>query len=196
VRARRFAVHGGSLRVALHTNSKSALLYSASDIEVLDAAALEAHPFLRRLGPDILDPALTWQAIALRLNGPRFRGRSLASLYLDQSFLAGIGNYLRSETLYFAGIAYRRRDVDMSRADRERLARQTLAVARRSYRTRGVTNPFARVRNRKAAGDTSRSAHRFAVFARDDQPCDACGETIRHAEAGSRRIYFCPGCQV
>lgn len=139
---------GRSLRVALHTTSNSALLYSATEIEVLDAAELEAHVFLRRLEPDILDPELTWKALASRLNEPRFRARSLASLYLDQSFLAGIGNYLRSEILYFAGIAHRRRPVDMSHSERQRLARQTLAVARRSYRTRGITNPASRVRNR------------------------------------------------
>jgi formamidopyrimidine-DNA glycosylase len=34
-----------------------------------------------------------------------FRGRSLASLLLDQSFLAGLGNYLRSEIRFCAGAA-------------------------------------------------------------------------------------------
>ncbi len=187
---------GRRLRVALHTATKSALLYSATDIEVLDAAGLKTHSFLSRLGPDILDPALTWKAVASRLNKPRFRARSLASLYLDQSFLAGIGNYLRSEILYFAGITHRCRPGDLSRADRQRLARHTIAVAWRSYRTRGITNPESRVRIRKAAGDKSKNAHRFAVFARDGCSCDLCGETIRRTEAGSRRIYFCPGCQA
>ncbi len=184
-----------TLRVALHTAARSALLYSASAIEVLDAAGLAAHPFLSRLGPDILDPELTWQALASRLDDPRFRGRSLAGLYLDQRFVAGIGNYLRSEILHLAGLAYGRRPAELTRAERQRLARQTLAVARRSYRTRGITNPAARVRARRAAGDTERGAHRFAVFARAGRPCDICGETVRRAVAASRRIYFCTGCQ-
>jgi len=187
---------GRSLRVALHTAEHSALLYSASEIEVLDAGGLAAHPFLSRLGPDILDPSLTWQALAARLDAPGFRGRALASLYLDQGFLAGVGNYLRSEILHFAGILPARRPRDLSRAERARLARQTLAVARRSYRTRGITNPPARVRARKAAGEARRGAHRFAVFARDGRPCDACGTLVSRADAGSRRIYVCCGCQV
>ena len=33
---------------------------------------------------------------------PAFRKRSLGSLYLDQRFLAGNGNYLRSEILWAA----------------------------------------------------------------------------------------------
>ncbi len=187
---------GRSLRVALHTAEHSALLYSASEIAVLDAEGLASHPFLARLGPDILDPSLTWQALASRLAAPAFSGRALASLYLDQGFLAGVGNYLRSEILYFAGVHPSRRPRDLSRAERARVARQTLAVARRSYATRGITNPPARVRARKAAGDRGRAAHRFAVFARDGRPCDACGSVVERSVAGSRRIYVCPGCQV
>ena len=40
-----------SLRVALHTARHSALLYSASDIEVLTEEELREHSFLSRLGP-------------------------------------------------------------------------------------------------------------------------------------------------
>ena len=44
-----------SLRVALHTESHSALLYSASEISVLTDRQVAAHPFLSRLGPDVLE---------------------------------------------------------------------------------------------------------------------------------------------
>ena len=86
--------------------------------------------------------------------------------------------------------------MSLSRAERQRLSRQTLAVASRSYRTRGIANPPSRVRARKAAGDTRRSAYRFAVFAREGKACDACGSTIERATAGSRRIYYCANCQT
>lgn len=183
------------LRIALHTRVGSAFLYSATDIEVLDQAAIDNHPFLCRLGPDILDPALTWQALATRLDDPRFRTRSLASLYLDQSFVAGLGNYLRSEILHFAALAHARKAESLSRAERQRLARQTIAIAQRSYRTRGVTNSPARVAARKAAGDVTRARHRFAVFARQGRPCDICGSGIARGQAAGRRIYYCPSCQ-
>ena len=185
-----------SLRVALHTATHSALLYSATDIAVLDQAGVESHVFLRRLGPDILDPKLTGKRVAARLLETRFRRRSLASLYLDQSFIAGIGNYLRSEILHLAGLAYRRRPSDLSQAECQHLARQTLAVSRRAYRTHGITLTPARVRARRLAGDRARSAHRFAVFGRDGRDCDSCGATIVRAEAVTRRIYFCPQCQA
>ncbi|MEQ8235049.1 MAG: endonuclease VIII [Gammaproteobacteria bacterium] len=184
-----------SLRVALHTARGSALLYSASAIELLDDAALGSHRFLARLGPDALSPALDWRTLAARLDAPEFRGRALGSLYLDQRFLAGIGNYLRSEILFFARLAPWRKPRELSRGERGRLARCSLAVTQRAYRTRGVTNPPRRVAALKAAG-ASRSRYRFAVFARDGRPCYDCGTTIERVTMGSRRLYWCPACQA
>ncbi len=88
------------LRVGLHTETHRALLYSASDIEVLTERELERHPFLCRVGPDILDPTLSTDNIVDRLGSAMFRNRALGGLYLDQAFLAGNGNYLRSEILW------------------------------------------------------------------------------------------------
>ena len=47
------------LRAALHTQRSSALLYSASEIDVLDDDGLAAHPYLSRLGLDLLSPTTT-----------------------------------------------------------------------------------------------------------------------------------------
>ena len=57
----------------------------------------EAHPYISKLGPDILDETTSPDDISNRLESPRFNGRSAASPMLDQSFVAGLGNYLRSE---------------------------------------------------------------------------------------------------
>ncbi|MFP3339142.1 DNA-formamidopyrimidine glycosylase family protein, partial [Micrococcus sp. SIMBA_131] len=40
------------LRLALHNEKKSALLYSASDIEVLRDEEVPLHPFIAKVGPD------------------------------------------------------------------------------------------------------------------------------------------------
>jgi endonuclease-8 len=181
-------------RVALHTATHSALLYSASDIEILDAAAEAEHPFLRRVGPDILDPALTPAKIRERLLLPSFRNRSLGSLYLDQSFLAGNGNYLRSEVLWAAGIHPRHKPAALDRDAVEGLARQTLSIARRSYRTRGVTAPAPAVRERRARG-MSFSQYRFQVYDREGMACYACDTTIERLTHSSRSVFVCPGCQ-
>ena len=183
-----------SLRVGLYTGAHDALLYSASSIDVVDEAGLAQHPFLVRLGPDILDAALTAAEVAERLADKQFRHRALGGLLLDQGFLAGNGNYLRSEVLFFSGLCHRLRPADLSAAQRLRLARQILAVAARSYRTGGITNPTRRVAALKRAG-LPRGKLRFAVFGRAGEPCYVCGTAVRRTNVASRRLYFCPVCQ-
>src|SRR5690606_18317681 len=66
-----------SLRVALETGRSAILLYSASDVAMWRSDELDAHPFLSRLGLDVLDPRIDEAAVAARLRDPRFFGRSL-----------------------------------------------------------------------------------------------------------------------
>lgn len=183
-----------SLRVALHTDSHSALLYSASNIDVLDEAGLASHAFLLRLGPDVLDSNLQWQSIVTRLQDRAWCGRSLAALYLEQQFLAGIGNYLRSEILFAARLAPLARPRQVPNGQLGKLARETLRLSQRAYRTAGVTNPPQRVAQLKRAG-AKRSGYRFAVFGREGQRCYECDSIILRATISSRRLYFCPLCQ-
>ncbi|MFK7914441.1 MAG: endonuclease VIII [Pseudomonadales bacterium] len=185
-----------SLRLALHTPDHSALLYSASEIDLLDTDGLAQHPFLARLGPDILAVDLNWKALRERLQDSTFSGRSLAALYLDQSFVAGVGNYLRSEILFYAGLNPWQRPRDLGRAALGKLARTTLTLGRRAYDTGGLTNPPRRVAAlRRAHPKASREALRFAVFGRDGKPCYDCGSVVERREVSARRLYFCPVCQ-
>ncbi|MEM7691443.1 MAG: endonuclease VIII [Pseudomonadota bacterium] len=183
-----------SLRLAIHTPSHSALLYSASDISVWHRDELGLHPFLASIGPDLLSPSLTWQQIRDRLESPEFKGRALGGLYLDQHFLAGSGNYLRSEILFCAGLHPKLRPKDLSRGDRGRLARETLSVTKRSYETGGITlTPKLASTLKKSVKGFER--RRFFVFARDGKPCYRCGAKIQKDSISSRRIYWCPVCQ-
>ena len=182
------------LRLCIDTREHSALLYSASDIGVYDDDGLAAHPYLVRLGPEALDPELAAGAIERRLVSGAFVRRSLAALYLDQSFLAGIGNYLRSEILFVARIDPTLRASDLDRNARRRLARASLAVPRRSYETGGITNSAANVRRLRADGWT-RGKLRHWVFGRAGRSCHVCGADIARVELAGRRLYFCPGCQ-
>lgn len=183
-----------NLRVALHTETHSALLYSATDIAVLTAKELTQHPFLNRVGPDILDASLSAEEVARRLADTKFHRRSLGALYLDQAFLAGNGNYLRSEILYTSGLHPALRPADLEASDLKRLADETLKIARRSYRTRGITMPDSKARELKAQGLT-RGKYRFWVFGRDGRACYRCGTTIERMAVGSRGFFYCPTCQ-
>ncbi len=182
------------LRVRLRTDTHEALLYSASDIAVLDDDQLLEHPFLQRVGPDILDRQLTQTKIIERLNAPAFRHRALGGLYLDQSFLAGNGNYLRSEILFAAGIEPKRKPSQLTEQEQQALARETLRVAWRSYQTGGLTVTPALVAELKSQG-VPRRDHRFYIFDRESKPCRVCGATIERRLMSSRNLFVCPRCQ-
>jgi endonuclease-8 len=182
------------LRLAIHTQKHSALLFSASDISVWKTADIETHPFLQRIGPDILNPDLTWRTVLERLQSRAFSGRALSATYLDQRFLAGLGNYLRSEILFVAGIDPRCKPRDLTRGQLGKLARATLSISQRSYATGGVTLPERQYKALKRQGASFGKA-RFHVFGRAGQPCRLCGSKIERSDANSRRIYICPECQ-
>lgn len=182
------------LRLAIHTRQHSALLYSASEIEVVHNSALDAHPFLGKLGPDLLDPQVTTEQVAARFAGERFRRRGFPALLLDQHFLAGLGNYLRSEALFSAGLHPTLRPADCTPEQLERLADACLTLTRRSYATKGITNAPARVEELKAAG-YKRGDYRWQVFGRADEPCWQYGTPIIRTMLGGRRLYYCPHCQ-
>lgn len=181
-----------SLRVALETARSAILLYSASDVSMWRSDEVESHPFLQGLGPDVLDPALDADTVAERLCAPAFRGRALGGLLLDQGFLAGMGNYLRSEVLFATGLhpAYRPKGLDDGQL--ARLAQALLDIPRLSYATRGIVQADG-MRSDYLA-DTA-DGFRFQVFARAGEPCPACGTAIERMMTGSRRLYLCPRCQ-
>ncbi|MCJ8280856.1 MAG: endonuclease VIII, partial [Rivularia sp. ALOHA_DT_140] len=182
------------LRLAIHNHQKSALLYSASDIEVLNQEQLKIHPFLSRLGPDILDESLNSEQIINRLKDKKFCKKRFTTLFLDQHFLAGNGNYLRSEILFVAKIHPLLRPIDCNQTQLQKLALSVLNLPRQSYQTKGITNNLELVAELKAKG-FKRQEYRHWVFGREGKPCYICSASIIKEITGGRRYYYCPQCQ-
>ena len=183
-----------SIRVLFETSSDAAVLLSATQIALLTADELREQPYLARLGPDVLDESTTVATVRTRLRDPRFARRSLAALLLDQAFLAGLGNYLRSDILHATGLRHVLRPSDLDAATTTRLAKAILALPRQSLRTEGTTNDVRVMRRLEREGVT-RGARRFRVYGREGLPCWFCGTRIRRVDVGGRGIYFCPRCQ-
>jgi endonuclease VIII len=183
-----------SIRVVLQTATHAAVLLSATQIELLTRAELARQPYLAKLGPDVLDRSTTVRTVQARLRKPEFAGRSLGALLLDQAFLAGLGNYLRSDILHVTGLRHSVRPVDLSDAAITALARATLELPRLSLKTGGATNDPALARRLAREGVTP-GARRFRAYAREAQPCWTCGTRIERIDVGGRGIYFCSTCQ-
>lgn len=173
-------------RVRLATAAATAVLYSASDIELWPIAEIESHPFLQRIGPDVLSDGLDAQTVLARLRQPDFARRRLGALLLDQAFLAGLGNYLRAEILWSARLSPERRPADLPAEALAALAGAIVDVPWLSYATRGA---IENVLHHDAAFE-------FHVFKREGAACTRCGTTIRRIADASRPLYFCPACQA
>jgi endonuclease VIII len=183
-----------ALRLALHNGSKSALLYSATDIEIHTPQTLENHSFLCKLGPDILNPNLSVVTVSNRLQSKKFKRRSLGSIYLDQTFLAGLGNYLRSEILHVSGLNPYENPCNLNPNQLYNLALQTLEISKRSYIKKGVTVEPKAAAILKSSGQ-SYSQYRFWVFSREHKPCRVCASPVKKIIHSGRNLFYCESCQ-
>ncbi|PKH20563.1 endonuclease VIII [Enterobacterales bacterium CwR94] len=175
-----------SLRVKLATANNAVLLYSASDIQLLNAQTLATHPFLQRVGPDVLSATLTVDSVKARLLSKPFSRRQFSGLLLDQAFLAGLGNYLRAEILWQAKLLPQHRAQDLDAAQLTALANAIVSLPQLSYQTRGTR------REEQHHG----AQFAFHVFHRHGKPCERCGVLIEKGTVSSRPFFWCPGCQI
>lgn len=179
------------LRLALSTAHRSALLYSASEIDLIEPGELETQPFLARAGLDVLSSRADLDAVCDWISQDKFARRGLGHLLLDQSFLAGVGNYLRSEILFVARLHPAARLADLEDGQRLALARAVHEVMWRSVETGGVTNDPDRVASLRAAGWRRRDYRHF-VFGRAGQACFECSAPVVRIQVSGRRLYLCP----
>jgi len=182
------------LRLAIHTQDQWALLYSASDIDVFNDQQLLEHPFIRKVGKDVLDPETTVDYVIDRLLSSKYLNRQLGGFLTEQSFLAGLGNYLRCEALFVSGILPIKKPAELSQLQIKILAEAILRLPRQSYQTESITHDLDVVETLLAQGVALEDA-RFWVFRRDGLPCYRCGTTITKKTTGGQPCYICESCQ-
>jgi endonuclease VIII len=169
-----------ALRVRLRTVRGVAELLSATDVELWRTEDLHQHPFLARVGPDILDPEVNVDVVHQRLRSfPKQRAR-LGGLLLDQRFFCGVGNYLRAEIMWHACLRPDRTLASLVGHEQRSLAQALVDI------------PRASLKHRYARGDNQ---FRFAVFAKEGQPCPRCGDVVVRVTDAGRRLYLCEACQ-
>ena len=185
---------GRSLRIEFNTKAYSVRLWSATDITLYDSDNENSHPYIKKLGPDILMEFTTKQVILDRLISKKFRNRMLSGLLLNQGFIAGLGNYLRSEILFFSNLMYYQKPKDLSSIQLELLADSIKKISMRAYYQKGNTLDKEYLLS-EYGNQTNFRRLRHMVFNRIGQPCIICGGVIRRDRVGKRRIDFGIDCQ-
>lgn len=183
-----------SLRVEFLTDNFAVRLWSATDIEIIPTSKEEEHPFISKLGPDILDDSCTPSLIFDRLKSKKFCNRNASSLMLDQSFIAGIGNYLRSEILHQSGVHPNAKPRLISDKKLQHWAETTKNLTKLSYDTGGFTVSEKVALAGKQRGEPKR-AYRHSAFCRNGLLCHYCDAEIVRTRVANRRLDFCPKCQ-
>lgn len=146
----------------------------------------EVDALLARLGPDPLapgaDPDAAWAAI-------RGRRRPIGALLLDQAAIAGVGNVLRAEALWEAGVHPERAAATLTREDFDRIWG---AIARLMEKALAEGRILPAVPP-GADPATVPEIETRRVYKRER--CGACGGPVETAEVGGRTSYACPRCQ-
>jgi len=146
----------------------------------------ELHKKLQSLGPDMLAEDVKDDIFEQRLGN--LKG-TIAEGLMNQSVVCGVGNYLKSESLYFAQISPHRLCKDLSPAELKRLNETVKKVIRASYATGGATiYTFQNFEGQK--GEYTR---RFAVY---NQVKDPQGlEVTREVTDDGRTTFWVKGVQ-
>lgn len=189
------AVGGRELRASFETSNSGAYLYSASEMEIVPTEDVPKIPFIyRNNGFDILGRDCTVDEVASFISHPKFQKKSLSGLLLDQKFILGMGNYLRSEVLFCSGIHPDSRLMDLDQKKITQLSFWIIEIMKRAYVHKGITNDPKREKKLKAKGFDFES-RRFFVFDREGKNCYECQSVIQRIEKSGRRLYYCPSCQ-
>ena len=101
---------------------------------------------LNKLGPDVLSDHMSYDTFYSRLN---LKSKTLVSVVLlDQNKICGIGNYLRCEILWYAGIDSKKRCCDLTQEEQDRLYNSSVNICRyfanKTYILRYTPNDFER----------------------------------------------------
>ncbi len=145
-------------------------------LRLVSESRVRNDPGLAQLGPDPLGGAFDTAEAATRLRRLG-AGREIGDALLDQTIIAGIGNAIRNEGLFRAGISPLRQVEELDSDQLERIVRENERVMEISM----------------AKGRRPRSIYRA-----HRKGCPACGGRIEVRGQGdaNRMAYWCPACQA
>jgi len=167
------------VRLFIRGVRKKLVVYNAPIVEI-DERNRVLNRLKRDLGPDPLSGE--WNREEAIRNIMKFPGKKIGTVILDQSVIAGIGNILRNEILFRAGVNPEKKISDLSYGELERivaiseeLSREFLNLKLKRKRIKPLLLVYNRYRGR----------------------CVVCGAPIKFymQKPISRKTFICENCQ-
>ncbi len=159
-------------------------------MDLIPSTALDEHWLLDKLGPEPLGNAFSEAYLRGRL---KERNMPIKSALLDQRIVSGLGNIYVCEVLHRTGISPKRKAGNLSGA---RIA--SLLPAIRDVLKEAIEAGGSSLRDhRQTNGELGYFQHNFAVYDREDQPCQkaGCDGVIKRIVQSGRSSFYCPICQ-
>lgn len=154
-------------------------------VRLLPVEELDAYIGRLRLGPDLLSPDFTREALRQALG--RRRNARLKPALLDQSVVAGIGNIYADESLWQARLHPERNAGDLTAEELARLYEGIQETMRHAVPAGG-----ARILHGRAVPSPGEFPF---VHGREGQPCPRCATPVVKYQLNGRGTYLCPRCQ-
>jgi endonuclease VIII len=169
-------------RVVLAVPGAVAVCFASPVVEVLDARSEARHPALRRLGPDLCDPAADVDEAVARLGRLSPPERTIGEALLDQRIACGVGNVYRCDVLFLHGL---HPATPVGAVD---------AATRRSLLTMAGELLRANLDGDRPDHGAGGAAGSLWVYGRGGRPCRRCGTPIASGHLGehARLVYWCP----
>jgi endonuclease-8 len=146
---------------------------------------------LARLGPDPLRRRPDRDAFVARV----LRSRApIATLLMDQSVVAGVGNVYRAEVLHRQGLDPFRHGRLHDAAVLHALWDDLVALLRAGVRAGRIVT--TRPEDRERPAGRARRIDAYYVYGRSGLPCRICGTPVQDMLLAARRLFWCPVCQA
>jgi DNA-formamidopyrimidine glycosylase len=143
---------------------------------------------LATLGPCILGSQIEPEIFAEKML--RKPSRTIAEALMDQASVAGVGNYIKAECLYRAGISPWRQVSDISPEEYVGLCEHTLAVAQESYNSQGASIYTYKNPN----GEEGEMQFSFRVYSQ--KSCPRGHLVVNQETPEGRTSWWCAECQT
>jgi endonuclease-8 len=173
------------MSVAIEVDDWVAVCFNAPTVETYRVPDKRRHPGMGRLGPDLCKSDTDLSSVVNLLLSYPDESTRLGEVLLDQRVMCGVGNVYRCEVLWARELSPYARVGTLTEHDAIGLVNTAATMLRSNlHHAKRVTALGVR------GG--------LAVYGRNGQRCQRCGETIECRRMGqhNRILYWCPGCQV
>ena len=144
---------------------------------------------VRHIARDPLDPLFDPDLYVQRALS---KSVAIKRVLLDQTLMSGVGNIYADEALFRAGVHGDIRADSLSATAMHELVSEVTTVMNEALEEGGTSFDALYVHVNGESGYFSRS---LAVYGREGQPCDRCGQPISRTQFMNRSSYFCAVCQ-